>query len=153
MSPSATRPSKALRKRLKIRQRAAEKAYVTIGIGSLEIEDGNQAIVLHSEQTGNRLYDSAAGTKISHIALGSSHGWLIFKLPPAEIAVHPSEKNDLHEFYFLCDDIEAFIADMTEKGVPCSDIHEEMWGRLIAITLPGGGKIGVYEPKHASPLE
>jgi len=82
----------------------------------------------------------------------AGHGWLIFALPPAEVAVHPSEKNDVHELYLMCDDVHALVADMKKKKVKCSKIHEERWGSLIHLTLPGGGKLGVYQPKHASPL-
>jgi hypothetical protein len=82
----------------------------------------------------------------------AGHGWLIFALPPAEIAVHPSEKNDVHELYLMCDDVKAFIADMQKKGVACAPVHEERWGALTHLTLPGGGKLGVYQPYHASPL-
>jgi len=79
------------------------------------------------------------------------HGWLIFALPPAELAVHPSDENDKHELYFMCDDARAFIARMTARGVACSEVHEERWGSITHLTLPGGGKIGVYQPKHPSP--
>jgi hypothetical protein len=78
-------------------------------------------------------------------------GWLIFALPPAEVAVHPGEDNDRHELYLMCDDVQAFIAEMTAKHVECAPIHEERWGSLTFITLPGGGRVGVYQPKHASP--
>jgi hypothetical protein len=78
-------------------------------------------------------------------------GWLIFALPPSEVAFHPSEENDVHEFYLMCDDVDAFIAEMSAKNVCCSEIHEEPWGRLTDITLPGGGKLGVYQPLHARP--
>ena len=82
----------------------------------------------------------------------AGHGWLIFALPPAELAVHPSENNDVHELYFMCDDVNAFIAEMDAKHVACSAVHEERWGSITKLTLPGGGQIGVYQPKHASPL-
>ena len=78
-------------------------------------------------------------------------GWLIFALPPSEVAFHPSEKNDMHELFLLCDDVNDFIAQMRGKGVECSDVHEEPWGLLTKVTLPGGGKIGVYEPLHERP--
>jgi len=77
-------------------------------------------------------------------------GWLIFALPPAELAVHPSDENDAHELYFVCDDVKAFVTDMTNRGVACSDVEELRWGSLTRVTLPGGGKIGVYQPKHPS---
>ncbi len=78
-------------------------------------------------------------------------GWLIFGLPPAEVAVHPSEENDVHEFYLMCDDVEAFIADMTKRGIGCAPAQNLGWGVLTQVTLPGGGKLGVYQPRHARP--
>lgn len=78
-------------------------------------------------------------------------GWLIFGLPPAEVAVHPSRKNDVHEFYLMCDDVKAFRARMRKRRVPCSAVQSLGWGRLTQVTLPGGGKLGVYEPRHARP--
>ncbi len=77
--------------------------------------------------------------------------WLIFGLPPAEVAVHPSEENDVHEFYLMCDDAEAFVADMEKRSVPCAPAQNLGWGILTHVTLPGGGKLGVYQPLHARP--
>jgi hypothetical protein len=79
------------------------------------------------------------------------HGWLIFALPPAEIAVHPAGENETHELYLMCDDVNAFIAEMNAAGVACSAVSEQRWGSLTNVTLPGGGKLGVYQPKHRSP--
>ena len=79
------------------------------------------------------------------------HGWLIFGLPPAEVAVHPSEENNVHEFYLMCDDIEAFAAQMKEKGIACGPVDDQGWGLLSKLTLPGGGELGVYQPRHARP--
>lgn len=78
-------------------------------------------------------------------------GWLIFELPPAEVAVHPSSKNDVHEFYLMCDDVELFLAEMVDHGVECTPVQNQGWGLLTQITLPGGGKLGVYQPRHARP--
>jgi hypothetical protein len=78
-------------------------------------------------------------------------GWLIFGLPPAEVAVHPSEENDVHEFYLMCDDAAAFIAEMTKRSVACAPAQDLGWGILTQVTLPGGGKLGVYQPQHARP--
>jgi catechol 2,3-dioxygenase-like lactoylglutathione lyase family enzyme len=89
--------------------------------------------------------------KFPHVDVG--RGWLIFGLPPAEVAVHPGDANGAHEFYLMCDDIVAFSSSMKEQGVECSEVHEERWGRLVHITLPGGGKVGVYQPLHARPPE
>ena len=78
-------------------------------------------------------------------------GWLIFALPPSEFAVHPAEANDRHEFYLMCDDAEAFVKEMTGKGVECEPTNNVGWGILTRVTLPGGGKVGVYQPRHARP--
>src|SRR6516225_2372068 len=78
-------------------------------------------------------------------------GWLIFGLPPAEVAVHPSDQNDVHEFYLMCDDVTALIATMRTSGIDCGPVLSLGWGMLTHIPLPGGGKIGVYQPRHARP--
>ena len=87
--------------------------------------------------------------KLTSVDVG--RGWLIFGLPPAEIAVHPSDKNDVHEFYLMCDDVDAFVAEMGRHQVPCEAINNQGWGLLTRITLPGGGKLGVYQPRHPRP--
>jgi catechol 2,3-dioxygenase-like lactoylglutathione lyase family enzyme len=78
-------------------------------------------------------------------------GWLIFGLPPAELAVHPAEGGSHHELYLMCDDVAAFVAAMQAKGVACSPVNDLRWGLLTEVTLPGGGKLGVYQPRHARP--
>lgn len=78
-------------------------------------------------------------------------GWLIFALPPAEAAVHPAGENDRHELYLMCDDLKAAIASLGEKGVACSEVQEARWGSITRMRLPGGGEIGLYEPKHPRP--
>jgi catechol 2,3-dioxygenase-like lactoylglutathione lyase family enzyme len=85
-------------------------------------------------------------------AVDAGHGWLIFALPGAEAAVHPAEKNGRHELYFMCDDLKAEIAALTAKGVKCSPVKKERWGLLTHIELPGGGEIGLYQPKHPTAL-
>ena len=86
---------------------------------------------------------------LSHVDVGE--GWLIFGLPPAEVAVHPSDRNDVHELFLMCDDIDALMAEMREKGVACDPVERQPWGALTRLTLPGGGKLGVYQPRHARP--
>ncbi len=86
-------------------------------------------------------------------SVDAGHGWLIFAMPPFEAAFHDSESNDRHELYFMCDDIAATLKDLQSKKVKVSDVSEQRWGKLASFTLPGGGKIGVYEPKHPSPLK
>jgi catechol 2,3-dioxygenase-like lactoylglutathione lyase family enzyme len=78
-------------------------------------------------------------------------GWLIFGLPPAEVAVHPAEENDHHELYLMCDDIEALVAEMKTRRITCGAVQDEGWGLLTHVVLPGGGKLGVYEPRHPRP--
>jgi hypothetical protein len=82
----------------------------------------------------------------------AGHGWLIFALPPAELAVHPAETNGKQELFLMCDDIEVFIAQMADRDVVCSAARRESWGLLTSLTLPGGGALWVYEPSHPSPL-
>ncbi len=85
--------------------------------------------------------------KLTNVDAGE--GWLIFGLPPAEVAVHPSDENDVHEFYLMCNDVETFVQDMKKKNISCSPVQDEGWGLLTQLTLPGGGKLGVYQPRHA----
>jgi len=87
--------------------------------------------------------------KLTNVDVGG--GWLIFGLPPAEVAVHPSNENDLHEFYLLCDDVGTLIAEMKNHHIACSPVHDQDWGLLTQVMLPGGGKLGIYQPKHARP--
>ena len=84
-------------------------------------------------------------------SVDAGRGWLIFGRPPAEVAVHPADDNDVHELYLLCDDAEAFVARMSQRGIATDPIHEAEWGWITQLTLPGGGKLGVYQPRHARP--
>ena len=82
-----------------------------------------------------------------HVDAGG--GWLIFKVPPAELAVHPSDGPTGHELYFMCDDLEATMSELQTKGVSFTHaVSEERWGRLTRFRLPGGGDVGMYEPLH-----
>jgi len=87
--------------------------------------------------------------KLPNVDVGD--GWLIFGLPPAEVAVHPSNENDVHEFYLMCDDVEALIAEMKKRNIACGPVQNQGWGLLTLLRLPGGGKLGVYQPRHARP--
>jgi len=84
-----------------------------------------------------------------HVDAGG--GWLIFKLPPAEIAVHPDAKFAT-ELYLMCDDVRAQVKALEAKGVACADIEQERWGLRTAITLPSGARLGVYQPTHPTAL-
>jgi hypothetical protein len=81
-------------------------------------------------------------------SVDAGHGWLIFALSPAEAAFHPAEDNDRHELYFMCADLKAEMRDLASKNVICSPVQEERWGSLTRISLPGGGHVGLYQPKH-----
>ncbi len=86
---------------------------------------------------------------LPHVDVG--HGWLIFGLPPSELAVHPAETSGKHELFFMCENIETFVTQASDKGITCTPIEDQNWGRLTTITLPGGGALGVYEPLHDRP--
>jgi hypothetical protein len=81
-------------------------------------------------------------------AIDAGQGWLIFALPPAEIAVHPAAESDTHEIYLMCDDVEATIQELKSRNVDCTPIADEGWGLLTHISLPGGGRLGLYQPRH-----
>jgi catechol 2,3-dioxygenase-like lactoylglutathione lyase family enzyme len=85
-------------------------------------------------------------------SVDAGHGWLIFALPPAEAAVHPAEEDLRHELYFMSDDLKAEISVLGEKGVRCSEVQEARWGSVTRNRLPGGGEVGLYQPKHPSAL-
>ncbi len=102
-------------------------------------------VIVYSEKPGEDRAFFRDVLRFPHVDAG--HGWLIFGLPSSEAAFHPG-KNGVHEFYLMCDDVKVFIGEMKAKGTVCSDIHEERWGSITTIILPGGGKIGVYQPKH-----
>jgi len=86
-------------------------------------------------------------------SVDAGEGWLIFALPPAEVAIHPDETGDRHELYLLCDDIDSTVSELQQKGVDMSGpIRELSWGRLVSLRLPGGGQLGVYQPKHQTAI-
>jgi catechol 2,3-dioxygenase-like lactoylglutathione lyase family enzyme len=85
-------------------------------------------------------------------SVDAGHGWLVFALPPGEAAVHPSDESGGHELYFMCDDLKAEMASLAKKGVECSKVREQRWGSVTRMRLPGGGDVGLYEPKHPSAL-
>ena len=81
-------------------------------------------------------------------------GWLIFALPPAELAVHPADGADRHELYLMCDNIEDTLAELRAKGVEVArDVSDQGWGLLAALRLPDGGELPIYQPRHPSPLQ
>jgi hypothetical protein len=87
--------------------------------------------------------------KLPHVDAGG--GWLIFGLPPSEVAFHSTEGTTSHEFYLMCQDVQAFSAEMQRRSIAVEPISEQRWGLVTYLTLPGGARVGVYEPRHARP--
>src|SRR5579872_2150553 len=75
-------------------------------------------------------------------------GWLIFALPPSEVAVHPHKINRSHELYLMCDDLAATMDELRHKKIKCSKEISAEWGAITFIKLPGGSKLGIYQPRH-----
>jgi catechol 2,3-dioxygenase-like lactoylglutathione lyase family enzyme len=110
---------------------------------------GAHVVVYSKDATADRAFFRDV---LGFASVDAGHDWLIFALPPAEAAFHPSDENDRHELYFMCDDLKAEISALKKKGVACSDIQEARWRSITKIRLPGGGQIGLYQPKHPTAL-
>ena len=109
---------------------------------------GAHSIIYSSDPEADRNFFKKI-LKFPNVDIG--HGWLIFGLPPSEVAIHPSDKSGSSEFYLMCDDIKLFMKEMKKHKIKCSPVGEQRWGLITQLTLPGGGQLGVYEPKHARP--
>jgi len=93
------------------------------------------------------------GDVLGFAGVDAGGGWLIFALPPAEVAAHPDERGGRHQLYLMCDDIAATVTELEVKGVEFSGPVEDVgWGLLTAMKVPGGDELGLYEPRHPSPL-
>jgi hypothetical protein len=86
--------------------------------------------------------------KLPHVDDG---GYVIFGLPPSEVSVHQADKDGGHELFLMCEDVQAFVVEMKKRNVSCSSVADQGWGLLTQMQLPGGGKLAVYEPRHARP--
>jgi catechol 2,3-dioxygenase-like lactoylglutathione lyase family enzyme len=106
---------------------------------------GAHVIVYSKDATADRAFFREV---FGFSSVDAGHGWLIFALPPAEVAVHPAAENDGHDLYFMCDDLKAEISALGDKGVQCSEVQEARWGSIAKIRLPGGSEVGLYQPKH-----
>jgi hypothetical protein len=107
---------------------------------------GMHAIVYSSDAEADRAFLlDLLGTP----SVDAGGGWLILALPPAEIAVHPTDGPGRHELYLMCDDIQATVAELGERGVELEGgVSDQGWGLLTTIRLPSGGLLGLYEPRH-----
>jgi predicted enzyme related to lactoylglutathione lyase len=107
---------------------------------------GAHAILYSSDAEADRAFlRDLLGTA----TVDAGGGWLILALPPAEVAVHPTDGPPHHELYLLCDDIETTVADLAARGVEVGGgISDQRWGRLVTLRLPSGAPLGIYEPRH-----
>ena len=110
---------------------------------------GAHVIVYSQDATADRTFFRDV---LGYRAVDAGHDWLIFALPPAELAVHPADVGGSHELYLMCDDVAAEIRELERKGVRCSPVEEQGWGSVTRIDLPGGGTLGLYQPHHPSPI-
>ena len=112
--------------------------------------NGLHAVIFSRDAEGVRAF---LRDVLGFASVDAGGGWLIFALPPAELAAHPSDDDGHHELYLMCDDVHASVEELARKGVQFArPVRDEGWGLLTAIRLPGGGELGLYEPKHPSPL-
>jgi catechol 2,3-dioxygenase-like lactoylglutathione lyase family enzyme len=111
---------------------------------------GIHAVMFTSEADGLRAF---LRDVLGLDSVDAGGGWLIFALPPAELAAHPSDGDPSTALYLMCDDIEATAAELEAKGVELArPVSDEGWGLVTAIRVPGGGELGLYEPRHPTPL-
>jgi catechol 2,3-dioxygenase-like lactoylglutathione lyase family enzyme len=110
--------------------------------------DGSHVVIYSKDPEADKAFIRNV-LKFSYV--DAHDGWLIFKLPPSEVAVHPFDKNDVHEFYLTTDNLEQEIAALNHAGTQCEAVSQHSWGRLTHIRLPGGGRLGLYQPRHARP--
>ncbi len=112
---------------------------------------GIHAIVFSSQADKVRAFFADV---LSMPSVDAGEGWLIFALPPAELAVHPASGESHHELYLMCDDIHATLAELRGKGAEVAQgVSDQGWGLLAAIRLPDGSEFPIYQPRHPSPLQ
>jgi len=112
--------------------------------------NGAHVIVYSKDAAADRAFFSDV---LGFPSVDAGHGWLIFALPPAEAAFHPADENNRHELYLMCDDLPEAMAALAAKGVACAPVAAEAWGSRTRIKLPGGGELGLYQPRHPTALE
>jgi len=109
---------------------------------------GAHTVVYSSDPNADRAFFRDV-LKLKGVDAGG--GFMIFGLPPAEVSLHEAGEHGRHKLHLMCDDVEAFIDEMQKSGIACEAAQDEGWGLLTQITLPSGGKLGVYQPRHARP--
>jgi catechol 2,3-dioxygenase-like lactoylglutathione lyase family enzyme len=110
---------------------------------------GAHAIIFNRDADGVRAFFRDV---LGLPSVDAGQGWLIFALPPAELAAHPTDEPARHELYLMCDDVHATVDELRGKGVEFSrPISDEGFGLVTAIKMPGGGELGLYEPRHPIP--
>jgi predicted enzyme related to lactoylglutathione lyase len=110
--------------------------------------DGAHVIIYSKDAEADKAFFKNV-LKFKNVDVG--HGWLIFALPKSEAAIHPSDENDMHEFYLMTDDLDAEMASLKKAGVACEKVETQGWGRVTRLKLPGGGTLGLYQPRHERP--
>ena len=123
------------------------------GCGMLVANEMEEAVMITGAHVVVFSKDAEADRRFFRDVLGfanvdAGNGWLIFALPPAEVAMHSAEHNNRAELYLMCDDLKAEIAALVNKEVVFEKPHIERWGVVTKIRLPGGGKLGLYQPSH-----
>ena len=87
-------------------------------------------------------------------SVDAGHGWLIFALPPGELAVHPQDEPGRHEIYLMCDDLDATVAQLQTRGAEINgSVQQQRWGRIVSLRVPGGLDVGLYQPQHPRALD
>ena len=110
---------------------------------------GLHAIIYSKDAEADRAFFSDV---LGFPAVDAGRGWLIFAGPPSEMAIHPDEASGKHELFLMCDNVEAEMKRLNAKGVTLSPVSDEGWGLLTSLSLPGGGSLGLYQPRHPTAL-
>jgi len=111
---------------------------------------GTHALIYSADAEADRAF---LRDVLGFSSVDAGGGWLIFALPPAELAVHPNGRAGGHELYLMCDSLEATVEELTARGAEFTrDVSDERFGLVTALRLPSGGELGLYEPRHPSPI-
>jgi predicted enzyme related to lactoylglutathione lyase len=118
--------------------------------GGQTVITGTHAVIFTEDAEGLRAF---LKNVLGFSSVDAGGGWLIFALPPAELAAHPADEGGRHELYLMCDDVAATAAELHGKGVELTrPITDEGFGLMTGIKLPGGGELALYEPRHPTAL-